>query len=77
MIYNKLANYRGRGYDWLWTKKKVHEELKQLSESKFRKIAETYPLTMEQKEAIDDFFMTNYGEKIPYPQRFPKIVIKY
>ena len=40
--------------------------MKQLSESKFRKIAETYPLTMEQKEAIDDFFMTNYGEKIPY-----------
>ena len=52
--------------DWLWTKKKVREELNHLKDPSFRKVAESFPLTSEQKEAIDDFFMTNYGEKIPY-----------
>lgn len=29
-------------------------------------IASQYPLTKEQKELIDDFFLSNYGEKIGY-----------
>ena len=47
-------------------KTKVHKELKQLDEPQFFKVAHSYTLTNENKEAIDDFYLSNLGEKIPY-----------
>lgn len=86
MNYSKLI---GSGYDWLWTKKKVHESLKQLKDPGFLKVAKSYTLTKENKEAIDDFYFSNYGERIPYlwhqyyaahsgtfdPRYFPNIML--
>lgn len=36
--------------------------------SGYRRIVHQYPLTKEQKKEIDDFFIRNYGRKIPYDQ---------
>ena len=85
MIQNKINGV----YDYLWTKKKVQIELDHLKDRKFLKIANTYTLTKENKDAVDDFFLTNYGERIPYiwhqyfaahtgifdPRYFPNIML--
>ncbi len=77
------------GEDFLRTKKYAKRELKNIKDPRFREVAETFPLTKENKEAIDDFYMTNYGEKIPYiwhqyfsahsgvfnPQYFPNLLL--
>lgn len=61
-----ISNLTNFGYDYLWTQKKVNKELKHLKESQFLKVAQSYMLTKENKEAIDDFYQLNLGEKIPY-----------
>lgn len=87
MNYSKLI---GGGYDWIWTKKKVQEELNHLKDPKFLQVANTCLLTKEYKEAVDDFYVTNLGEKIPYlwhqyftahsgtfdPKYFPNVMLK-
>lgn len=64
-IYNIYSFLEGR-YDWIWTKMKVRKEKKQLKDPNFLKVAQSYNISKENKEAIDDFFMANLGEKIPY-----------
>lgn len=61
-----ISNLTNSGYDWLWTKKKVRKEYKHLEEPQFLKVAQSYTLTKENKEAIDNFYQSNLGEKIPY-----------
>ena len=87
MNYSKLIDGT---YDWLWTKKKVQEELNHLKDPKFLQVANTCRLTKENKEAIDDFCVTNLGKKIPYlwhqyftahsgtfdPKYFPNVMLK-
>lgn len=41
-------------------------EKKKFQDPRRVKIANSYPLSNEQKEQIDDLFVTNYGEKIDY-----------
>ena len=41
-------------------------EINKFKDPRRREIAKSFPLTKEQKEQIDDFFLTNYGEKVDY-----------
>lgn len=52
--------------DWLWIKKRYFQRLKRNNSPEIKSIVKQYPLTYEQKKAIDDFFCSNYGQKIPY-----------
>lgn len=54
------------GYEWLRVKKNVRKEFEKIKDTRFREIADSNPHTNEQKETIDDFFLINCGEKIPY-----------
>lgn len=56
----------GSGYEWLRAKKNVRYEFDHIKDPRFRKIAESYHLSNENKKAIDEFYLSNYGEKIPY-----------
>lgn len=85
MIIKKLS----WGYEWLWTKKKVRKEISHLNDSKFLQVANSHTLSNEEKKSIDDFFLANWGEKIPYgwhqyfsahsgvfdPQYFPNVLL--
>lgn len=55
-----------KGYEWMRAKKYVNRELAHTKEFEFQQIANSYNLKKEEKDAIDDFYRTNYGEKIPY-----------
>lgn len=52
--------------DWLWIKKRYFQRLKKNKSSEIQSIVKQYPLTQKQKQEIDDFFGSNYGQKIPY-----------
>ena len=48
----------------IWYKR--HQEIVKFKDSRRIKIYESIQLTEEQKQAIDDLYMANYGSKIPY-----------
>lgn len=52
--------------DWLWIRRRYRHRMKVQKSSERQRIVSQYPLTYEQKKEIDDFFLTNYGQKIPY-----------
>ena len=52
--------------DFLWINYKKHKELKKIKSNRYQEIIKSYVLSKEQKEEIDDFYLTYYGEKIPY-----------
>lgn len=62
----KINTLCGGGYDWLWTRMKVCDEERHLKNTSFLKVAESYHLTSKEKEAVDSFFLSHLGEKIPY-----------
>lgn len=84
-----IKNTYWASFDWVWTKMKVRKEKKKLNDPNFLKIAQSYSLSKENKEAIDDFYLSNLGEKIPYkwhqfftahsgvfdPRYFPNILL--
>ena len=53
-------------YDCLRERKNVRREFHHIKDPRFLEIANSYILTKENKEAIDEFYTTNYGERIPY-----------
>ena len=52
----------------LWINYRKIQAFKRMKGSGYRRIVHQYPLTKEQKKEIDDFFIRNYGRKIPYDQ---------
>ncbi len=62
----KIHSFLEDRYDWIWTQMKVRKEKKQLRDPNFINVAQSYNLSKEKKEAIDDFYLNNLGEKIPH-----------
>lgn len=52
--------------DWLWTRHTLHRYQRINRRPKRQAIVADYELTPDQKREIDDFYLTNYGRKIPY-----------
>lgn len=50
----------------LTTKLMTKNEIRKIKDKRRQDIISTYPLTKEQKKQIDNFFLKNYGRKIPY-----------
>lgn len=53
--FDELRHYRRRKH-----------EIRKFEDTRRKNIYSTVMLTKEQKDAIDDLYVTNYGEKIPY-----------
>ena len=53
-------------YDNLWIKNKESVDIEKLKTKTYRSIIQTHPLTVEQKESIDDLYRKNYGKRITY-----------
>lgn len=51
---------------WLWTRHSLNRNHRINKRPKRQAIIREYPLTREQKQEIDDFFVKNYGRKIPF-----------
>lgn len=70
------------------TWRKLQNSLKSCKSGKYHQIAEQYQISEKERLEIDDFFLANYGEKIPYdchryfaahsgvmnPQYFPEFI---
>lgn len=54
------------GYERIRARRKTQRELKHIKDIRYCKIADTYILSEDNKKAIDEFYLTNYGNKIPY-----------
>ena len=87
MVYNKLLR---DCKEFLWTRKYVKGEFKKIKKDSYQNIVKLYPLSKDQKQDIDEFYLSNLGEKIPYdwhryyaahsgsftPQYFPDLLLR-
>ncbi len=62
MIKQQFANY----YDRHLIDSRRKAEIRKFQDSRRREIYESVQLTDEQKRQVDDLYVSNYGEKIPY-----------
>lgn len=54
-------------YDKLWMRKKYKTGVGKYTKNQKRlELQKQFPLTIEQKKQIDDYYMTYYGSRIPY-----------
>ncbi len=65
-MIDNILHFTAVANDWLWIKKRYFQRLKRNNSSEIKSIVKQYPLTHEQKKEIDDFFCSNYGQKISY-----------
>ena len=65
-MINSILHMRASANDRRWFKHKFQYWMKEYKGAERQSIVNQYPLTHEQKQEIDDFFGTNYGQKIPY-----------
>ena len=61
-----IRNIYREGYEWARAIKNVHRELEKSKNPRFKQVANSYLLSKDEKEAIDEFYIKNYGKKIPY-----------
>lgn len=53
-------------YDWLRSRKYIRKEFNHIKDRRFQEISKSFSFTKENKDAVDDFFCSNYGQRIPY-----------
>lgn len=61
-----LKNYIIDAYDRYYIKKREKNEIHKYNDPRRKNIYEKITLTESQKRSIDELYMSNYGEKIPY-----------
>lgn len=65
-MIKRISHMRASANDRRWFKRKFDYWMNEYKGSERQQIVNQYPLTHEQKQEIDNFFLSNYGQKIPY-----------